>query len=218
MLSDGTYYWSDIYNATESTYTVTEFDAILGNGLAVKVSYLDGNGTTETVIGKSTEAVAPASSEPSLGSDKLIGTTGNDVLSALAGNDTLIGGVGADILTGGQGADIFRLNGINDSGNTSVTRDIITDFNSTEGDKINLSSIHVIIDLPNFDLINYSWTKNVPLSFIGDAAFSKIDATGQLRFDAATHTLYGNTNADIKPEFSIQLNGISGLTSSDFIL
>ena len=210
------YYMTDyIYNATEDTYTITESN--MTHAIAVRVTYLDGAGTNEVVVSQPTAKVTAASSEPTYGNDKLIGTAGNDVLSALAGNDTLIGGVGADVLTGGLGADIFVLNGITDSGITSANRDIITDFNSYAGDKIDLSSIHITVELDSYSY-QYGWYKNVPLNFIGNDAFSKIDATGQLRFDAATHTLYGSTNADIKPEFSIQLNGVNSLVATDFVL
>ena len=210
------YYMTDyIYNATEDTYTITESN--MTHAIAVRVTYLDGAGTNEVVVSQPTAKVTAASSEPTYGNDKLIGTAGNDVLSALAGNDTLIGGVGADVLTGGLGADIFVLNGITDSGITSANRDIITDFNSYAGDKIDLSSIHITVELDSYSY-QYGWYKNVPLNFMGNDAFSKIDATGQLRFDAATHTLYGSNNADIKPEFSIQLNGVNNLAAGDFVL
>ena len=135
---------------------------------------------------------------------KLVGTEKNDKLSALAGNDTLIGGVGADILIGGQGADIFKFNSATETGLTSATRDVITDFNSGEGDKIDLSAI----------LIGFYKDFN----FIGSQPFDKTNATNQLRFDATSHILYGSTNTDSKPEFSIQLNGVNSLVADDFIL
>jgi Ca2+-binding RTX toxin-like protein len=164
------------------------------------VSYFDGEGTDEVVVSKPTLAVSAASSEPTFGNDKLVGTDKNDTLSALAGNDTLIGGVGADILTGGQGADIFRFNSATETGVTSATRDTIIDFNSSEGDKIDVSAMS-------------SWSD---FKFIGSDTFNTMGG-GQLRFDATSHILYG-TNYGSKPEFSIQLNGVSSLVSSDFVL
>ncbi|NTW70192.1 MAG: hypothetical protein HGB23_10160 [Chlorobiaceae bacterium] len=59
-----------------------------------------------------------------------------------------------------------------------------------------------------------------------DQAFSSIilggaDAfirAGQLKFDAATHILFGNTDSDAEAEFSIQLVGVSSISASDIIL
>lgn len=64
--------------------------------------------------------------------DTLIGGGGDDTLIGGNGDDTLIGGNGNDTLTGGADADRFvfaSLTGI----------DTITDFNSSEGDKIQIS-------------------------------------------------------------------------------
>jgi hypothetical protein len=61
-------------------------------------------------------------------------------------------------------------------------------------------------------------TVNEGFTFIGSQAFSSTDASGQLHFDALTHTLSGSTDADSQAEFSIQLTGISSLSASDFIL
>lgn len=65
-----------------------------------------------------------------IGNDDLLGGEGKDILVGGEGNDFLNGGADADTLTGGTGADIFYLDG------NSFTKDIITDFNSGEGDRI----------------------------------------------------------------------------------
>jgi Ca2+-binding RTX toxin-like protein len=49
------------------------------------------------------------------------------------GNDKLYGGAGKDTLTGGKGADIFVFD------TAPASRDTITDFSRTDGDKIQLS-------------------------------------------------------------------------------
>ncbi|CAK9886915.1 MAG: Hemolysin, plasmid [Candidatus Erwinia impunctatus] len=69
------------------------------------------------------------------GNDTLNGGEGNDILYGGAGNDVLIGGKGDDILIGGAGADTFKWM----AGDTG--HDIIKDFNSNEGDKIDLSDL-----------------------------------------------------------------------------
>ncbi|MGX5845302.1 type I secretion C-terminal target domain-containing protein, partial [Mesorhizobium sp. ArgA1] len=69
-----------------------------------------------------------------LGNDTLRGEGGVDTLIGGAGNDTLVGGAGSDTLTGGTGADTFRLENLD-------IKDLITDFNGGEGDKIDLTSL-----------------------------------------------------------------------------
>ncbi len=147
------------------------------------------------------------STTPTNGDDLLTGTKGNDTISGLLGNDTLVGGLGADQLQGHKGADVFKFNDINESGITSKTRDTITDFTS-KIDKISLAPIDA----------NEKLTGNQAFTFIGNSAFSKTDATGQLRFDTTNHILYGSTDADTTPEFSIQLNGVKSLVAADFVL
>ncbi len=41
---------------------------------------------------------------------------------------------------------------------------------------------------------------------------------GNLYFDKSTHPLYGNNDTDSAADFAIQLNGVSSLTASDFVL
>lgn len=136
---------------------------------------------------------------------RLTGTDENDTLSGSIGNDWIIGNMGVDKMTGGLGADKFSFYNAEESGLTAKTRDIITDFKHSDGDKIDVSEMLTNPVMHNF-------------SFIGAQAFSKTDATGELRFDAKTHILYGSTDADNKAEFSIQLNGVKSLVADDFVL
>uniref|UniRef100_UPI0023EEFB3A beta strand repeat-containing protein n=1 Tax=Pseudomonas sp. RIT-PI-S TaxID=3035295 RepID=UPI0023EEFB3A len=69
------------------------------------------------------------------GNDILFGQGGNDTLNGGAGNDILVGGTGNDTLTGGAGADTFMWV----KGDTGT--DTITDFNTKEGDVIDLSDL-----------------------------------------------------------------------------
>jgi Ca2+-binding RTX toxin-like protein len=61
------------------------------------------------------------------GNDVLLGGHGNDVLVGGAGNDTLAGGAGVNDLVGGAGADRFLV---------GHGKDVITDFNAAEGDRL----------------------------------------------------------------------------------
>ena len=136
--------------------------------------------------------------------DRLTGNTAANLLNGGGGNDILVGGMGKDVLTGGIGNDIFDFNALTETGLTSATWDIISDF--TRGaDKIDLSTL---------DANTATATNEAFHSVIGStAAFS---AAGQLKVSAGV--LYGNTDADSAAEFAIQIVGISNVTTADFIL
>lgn len=70
---------------------------------------------------------------------------GQDEILAGAGDDVLIGGIGADTLTGGDGADVFVFRSLDEAGDT------ITDFDQSEGDRLDLISLldslgHLVAD------------------------------------------------------------------------
>lgn len=62
-------------------------------------------------------------------SDTIVGTDSADIIDGGAGSDVIIGGAGTDTLTGGRGADTFVFG-------ANSQYDIITDFNSAEGDRV----------------------------------------------------------------------------------
>jgi Ca2+-binding RTX toxin-like protein len=140
--------------------------------------------------------------------DTLTGSTASNYLNGGAGNDVLTGGLGADKLTGGTGADRFDFNLLTEMGLTSTTWDTITDFKTSEGDKIDLLGVDA----------NTALSGDQAFTFLGAVSAFTGDATGQLRFDAATHTLYGSTDADTAAEFAIVLTGVSSLASTDLVL
>jgi Ca2+-binding RTX toxin-like protein len=189
--------------STSTTYTLAESD--IGKQVWALVSYTDNKGNSETV--KSNVIDVTVSTKSSAVNDMLTGTDAADKLSGLAGNDTLIGGLGKDTLTGGAGADVFKSNSISDSYPLSKQADTITDFKHTQGDKIDLSAIDIN---PTLD----GRQSFIPIN----AQTFSADATGQLRFDAKTSTLYGSTNSDSAPEFAIVLSGLKSLVAEDFIL
>jgi Ca2+-binding RTX toxin-like protein len=228
FLNNGSGNFSFPITVSGSFRSTTDFN---GDGKAdlitideAKTEIYDGQTLTDKLLVTSPKPVI--STKPTNGNDQITGTTkaekldglaGNDLLSGLAGNDTLIGssgldtligGAGADVLTGGSGTDIFKLTNIADSGITSTTRDTITDFKHSEKDKIDLSAIDA----------NDKLSGDQAFTFIGSAAFNKTNASAQLRFDATSKILYGSTDADTAPEFSIQLNGVSSLVAGDFVL
>jgi Ca2+-binding RTX toxin-like protein len=205
-LGDYEYQWLsngvEITDATLETYKVSAGD--IGKTISVKISYIDGEGTLESVASSATAIVTGKSA--TAGNDLLIGTKGSDKISGLAGNDTLVGGLGKDTLTGDSGADIFKFSAINETGKTSATRDVITDFKHNEGDKMDLSSIDA----------NSKLAGDQAFKFIGSKSFS--GSAGEVRFDSVNKILYGNVNSDKTPDFAIQLNGVKSLVIDDFVL
>lgn len=166
---------------------------------------LTGNGVANTLTGN---AVANKL-DGGAGNDKLDGKAGNDTLIGGTGNDTLMGGAGKDMLTGGAGNDVFDFNTLAESGITNATRDTITDFTRGQ-DKIDLSTLDANTTVAGNDAFK-SLT-------VGGAFSGSFASAGDLYFDTVAKVLYGNTDADAAAEFSIQLNGITTLTTADLIL
>ena len=73
------------------------------------------------------------------GNDFLNGEVGNDILNGGADDDILRGGLGNDTLTGDAGKDLFLWQ--RGDLNTSGGRDIVRDFNASEGDRIDLHDL-----------------------------------------------------------------------------
>ncbi|WP_447794270.1 M10 family metallopeptidase C-terminal domain-containing protein [Pseudomonas farris] len=138
-----------------------------------------------------------------LGTDNLIGT-GNDVANRMTGNtgnNTLDGGLGTDTLTGGDGADTFVFNAWNETGIGNL-RDVITDFSSLQGDKV---------DLTQFDANLLSAGVN-GFTFIGANDFT---GAGQLRF--IDHVLSGNVSGNTGADFEIQLIGVNSFSANELV-
>jgi Ca2+-binding RTX toxin-like protein len=148
------------------------------------------------------------------GKDTLLGNTGDDILNAASGNDVLdggtgvdvlIGGLGKDNLTGGTGADIFTYQSLIESGIYATGRDVITDFVHSDGDKIDVSTIDADVGMAG--LQNFS--------YISTDGFS---AAAQIRFNPALNLLSFSNDADIAPEMTILLIGITTFQLSDLLL
>jgi uncharacterized delta-60 repeat protein len=141
--------------------------------------------------------------------DSLNGGGGNDVLLGGDGTDLLIGGLGKDLLTGGAGNDTFDFNAVNETGLTSTTWDVISDFLSGT-DKIDLSSI----DANTGVALDQAFSAVV----VGGTFSGAFASPGDLYFDQVAHVLYGNTDSDAAAEFAIQLTGVTTLATADFFL
>ena len=141
------------------------------------------------------------------GSDVLKGGKQKDVLQGGQGKDQLTGGGKQDILTGGGEKDLFILSQGKDSGPYANTRDIITDFNQAEGDRIDLRRMDgdTTVDGDGVFFLAGSAFTNTPGELI---QFS--DGNGNT-------ILAGDSSGDGFPEFEILLQGGPVLTSADFI-
>ena len=137
------------------------------------------------------------------GNDKLTGGLGNDSLMGGTGNDVLFGSRGADNLTGGLGADRFDYHSADDS--LFFTVDTIVDFSHAQLDKIDLSTIDAKVSTGTNDAFTFILT-----DFTG--------VEGQLRFDTATHSIYGDIDGNSTADFQIVLTGVTSMVASDFIL
>ncbi|ENP0855030.1 VWA domain-containing protein [Vibrio vulnificus] len=127
------------------------------------------------------------------GNDGLRGGSGKDTLDGGAGNDILIGGLGNDILTGGDGADIFKWVDM------ETARDRVTDFNVSQGDKLDLADLFDDMSKADIDTLladlgsgdNQGAVGNVSISVSDDASASHLTIVkgGQtltIDFDGAT--------------------------------
>lgn len=139
-------------------------------------------------------------------SSDLVGalTFGNDTITGTSRDDSLAGWNGMDKLTGGSGSDQFVWHSLSETG-LAKKADIVTDFKSSEGDKINLSEID----------------SNTSLQ--GDQAFVFIsDITKATNYNGIVWFSNGylniSNNADSKAEYQIALTGVTQLQVSDLIL
>ena len=140
------------------------------------------------------------------GNDILVGGTGNDILQGGAGNDKLDGGAGNDILIGGSGDDIL----IGGTGADTfvwkagdIGKDVIKDFNASEGDRIDLRDL--LQGENDGNILSYlrvdTATSTLQISTTGvlNASGSNADVTIKLENGGSSVDLssYGTTSADI---------------------
>lgn len=132
----------------------------------------------------------------------LTGNASNNIIVGNAGDNIIIGGAGADTMTGGAGADTFKFTSLKDLGLNEGKQDVILDFES------------------GVDTLDFSALKGYAL--VDSNSFG--NTAKQLRWEALKDDdgndyvmVYGNTDKDADPEFSIKLVGISELAEDDFI-
>jgi Ca2+-binding RTX toxin-like protein len=138
------------------------------------------------------------------GNDSLTGSAQAETLNGGAGNDVIYGAGGADTLFGGIGADQFIFKTAAES--TPLATVTIADFNSLEGDVINLSAVDA----------NANAVGTQHFTFIGNTAFT--GHAGELRFDAGTHQLMADTNGDGQAHMQISLVGVTDISVASLLL
>ncbi|MEH2183177.1 hypothetical protein [Nostoc sp.] len=147
------------------------------------------------------------------GDDIIDGKDGNDLLRGGTGNDTLIGNFGDDTLVGGAGADRFLFNTIPTFYSPDI--DTISDFNSSEGDKIVLDKtiFSAIASTPGTGFSNKS---DFQVTNLGQAS------TARIVYNPVTGQLFYNQNGSAEGfgnggQFAT-LVGAPNLSISDFII
>ena len=140
-----------------------------GQATLVSIESLSGSAGRDTLTGNAQ-------------SNSLDGSSGNDTLIGNGGADWLQGGGGIDTLTGGAGADRFFLG---DIGYDKASRDSITDFSRTEGDRIVLPRYPVTgstdTDIKRLDFASF---------YGGPGAKAGKDASDRIVYDTRTGLLY----------------------------
>lgn len=92
------------------------------------------------------------------GNDSLVGDAGADVINGGLGHDTLDGGAGVDRMIGGGGSDVFVLA-------PSEGRDIILDFRTAQGDRLDLTAFDF-----SFDELHFTQKGTSTLLTVGEGA------------------------------------------------
>ncbi|WP_100366326.1 M10 family metallopeptidase C-terminal domain-containing protein [Yoonia maricola] len=155
---------------------------------------ITGGSGVDTIFGGSGDDVISGGDS----GDTLYGGRGDDTISGDGGADIIIGGLGSDTLTGGSGADDFVFQFVSDSLAGSGNRDTINDFQTGIDD----------IDLSNID----------GLSFVGTAGFSGTSGEVRLNENGGDTIIQMDSNGDGNADLEIFVDGVTGLSESDFIL
>lgn len=116
------------------------------------------------------------------GNDTLYGGADVDYLEGGNGNDILYGGEGADILKGSAGIDTFVFQSTMDTGNT------IQDYNSSAGEKLDISGI-----LIGYDPLTDAITDFVRITDNGTDSYLAVDLNGGADNFVQLATLLGVT-------------------------
>ncbi|NKD44800.1 calcium-binding protein [Haematospirillum jordaniae] len=163
----------------------------------------DGEDCDDVLMAHVMGNIAPTVTRVSTGSgdDVLIGDHRDNILSSGAGRDQLVGGLGVDYLSGGSGADTFTYNRIAEGG------DVITDFSSEQGDRIDLAMIGADVHRPDGQ-------RGLDFSGHQEAAYSVWYTSD----GADGSVVMADVDGDTRSEFFLRLHGVQNLSVDDFLL
>jgi len=120
--------------------------------------------------------------------DTITGGSGSEYIYGNAGNDTIYGAGGNDHLIGGAGADTFLFKGA-----TALTGvDTITDFNTSQGDKIDLADVISTYDPATMAIANF-----VQLATSDSDTQVKVDTDGSGTSYTQIATIQGVTGLNL---------------------
>jgi Ca2+-binding RTX toxin-like protein len=125
QVSNGATLNATVTTAWKATSTTTNAGTvnITTNGLAVNLGAITGGTNGFSITNNGAGAALAGSTK----SDTISGSMGKDTIQGGVGNDIIQGKAGTDSMSGGTGSDTFKFSA-GDSGQTSITLDIITDF------------------------------------------------------------------------------------------
>lgn len=134
------------------------------------------------------------------GHDAMVGGTGVDWIEGGSGNDFIAGSLGGDIFWGDAGADHFiYVLAVESDASGELTMDAIMDFNSAEGDKIDIKEVSTF-------------------TFAGEKLLSGVVGELVFGFSGGMTFVSGDIDGDAVADIVIALDGDITLKASDFIL
>lgn len=142
------------------------------------------------------------------GIENVIGTNSDDVIGGTNGANVLEAAGGFDQMAGRGGADKFVFRSVQDAVVDAEFTDLILDFASREGDRIDLRPIDAASGIAG----------NQAFSFIGGQEFG--GRQGQLRAERLQDgmLLELDVNGDGQADMHIGLVGVTAITAADFLL
>ena len=126
-------YTADQMISSGDADVVTEVTAQGNDRVITDVSYALANGSEVEVL----ETFNPTFNS----AINLTGNNINNTITGNAGSNIITGGFGVDTMTGRDGGDTFVWNALAETGSTATTADMITDFNRSANDRLDLSAI-----------------------------------------------------------------------------
>ncbi|ACL57511.1 DUF4347 domain-containing protein [Methylobacterium nodulans] len=201
--ADNKYYTT--YRDVNGGYHVAETSSELGLYGTSAISTADfantDAGKAQFVAYLNSRLSANQTTEATLTAVDIDGSAGKDVIQGINSNvaihNIIQGGAGADVLQGGLGSDFFVYKAATDAPASATSWDQITNFSSTQGDKIDLRALGQL-----------AW--NGTASGAANSVWYTTSGTSAF--------VYADTNGDGTADLKIELQNVTTLAASDFLL